>query len=73
MIPYRGFKSRPLRQTSCAYSNGYSRDAGTLGSYSLIHTLYLVTPFQILYDVLESVVRFILPNLESFDIAGIFG
>lgn len=46
-------------------------EPGSLRTDFLTHTLYLATPFQILYDVLESVVWFIFPNLENSDVAGI--
>ena len=48
-------------------------DSSSFRADFLIRTLYLATSLQILDDVLERIVRFFLPNFESFDVAGILG
>jgi hypothetical protein len=47
-------------------------DSSSLRADLFIRTLYLATPFQVLDDVFERIVRFLFPNFEGLDIAGVF-
>ena len=48
-------------------------DSSSLRADFFIRRLYLATPFQVLDDVLERIVRFIFPDFERLNIAGVFG
>ena len=47
-------------------------DASSLRADFFIRRLYLATSFEVLNDVLERIVRFLLPSLNSLNVADVF-